>query len=58
MPTAPSPASPTPKGRLTDHRINLTLYKLLTIMEGDLDEVLQALQHAREAEQLAELGLD
>ena len=47
-----------PQGRLTDHRINLTLYKLLTIMEGDLDEVLQALQHAREAEQLAELGLD
>ena len=44
-----------PQGRLTDHRINLTLYKLLTIMEGDLDEVLQALQHAREAEQLAEL---
>ena len=47
-----------PQGRLTDHRINLTLYKLLAIMEGDLDEVLQALQHAREAEQLAELGLD
>jgi peptide chain release factor 1 len=44
-----------PQGRLTDHRINLTLYKLLTIMEGDLDEVLQALRHAREAEQLAEL---
>ena len=43
------------QGRLTDHRINLTLYKLLTIMEGDLDEVLQALRHAREAEQLAEL---
>ncbi len=44
-----------PQGRLTDHRINLTLYKLLTIMEGDLGEVLQALRHAREAEQLAEL---
>ncbi len=44
-----------PQGRLTDHRINLTLYKLLAIMEGDLDEVLQALRHAREAEQLAEL---
>ena len=44
-----------PQGRFTDHRINLTLYKLLTIMEGDLDEVLQALAHAREAEQLAEL---
>ena len=44
-----------PQGRLTDHRINLTLYKLLAIMEGDLGEVLQALQHAREAELLAEL---
>jgi len=44
-----------PQGRLTDHRINLTLYKLSFIMEGDLHEVLQALQHAREAEQLAEL---
>ena len=44
-----------PQGRLSDHRINLTLYKLLYVMEGDLGEVLEALQHAREAEQLAEL---
>ncbi len=44
-----------PQGRLTDHRINLTLYKLLAIMEGDLGDVLAALQAAREAEQLAEL---
>ena len=44
-----------PQGRLTDHRINLTLYKLLYVMEGDLGDVLQALQHAREAEPLAEL---
>jgi len=44
-----------PQGRLTDHRINLTLYKLQFIMEGDLDEVLGALKAAREAEQLAEL---
>ncbi|AVP58626.1 peptide chain release factor 1 [Pulveribacter suum] len=44
-----------PQGRLTDHRINLTLYKLLAVMEGDLQEVLDALQHAREAELLAEL---
>ena len=44
-----------PQGRLTDHRINLTLYKLLTIMEGDLGDVVNALQAAREAEQLAEL---
>ena len=44
-----------PQGRLTDHRINLTLYKLLAIMEGDLDDVITALQVARGAEQLAEL---
>jgi peptide chain release factor 1 len=44
-----------PQGRLTDHRINLTLYKLLTIMEGDLEDVITALQIARGAEQLADL---
>lgn len=44
-----------PQGRLTDHRINLTLYKLLAVMEGDLDEVVQALLLARRAEQLEEL---
>ena len=44
-----------PQGRLTDHRINLTLYKLDRIMEGELDEVVAALRHAREAELLAEL---
>jgi len=46
-----------PQGRLTDHRINLTLYKLPLIMEGDLGDVTQALQHAREAELLADLEL-
>ncbi len=44
-----------PQGRLTDHRINLTLYKLGQIMEGDLTDVLAALQAARAAEQLAQL---
>jgi peptide chain release factor 1 len=44
-----------PQGRLTDHRINLTLYKLSFIMEGDLEEVTQSLQNARQAEQLADL---
>ena len=44
-----------PQGRLSDHRVHLTLYKLLTIMEGDLDDVVHALQAARAAEQLAEL---
>ncbi|WP_119153882.1 peptide chain release factor 1 [Caldimonas tepidiphila] len=43
-----------PQGRLTDHRINLTLYKLQAAMDGDLSEVLGALRVAREAEQLAE----
>jgi peptide chain release factor 1 len=44
-----------PQGRLTDHRINLTLYKLGSVMEGDLDDVIAALQAARAAEQLAAL---
>ncbi len=41
-----------PQGRLTDHRINLTLYKLQQIMDGDLGDVVAALQAARAAEQL------
>ena len=44
-----------PQGRLTDHRINLTLYKLTTIMEGDLSDVTAALLAAQAADQLAEL---
>jgi peptide chain release factor 1 len=44
-----------PQGRLTDHRINLTLYRLQSIMDGDLGEVIAALQAARAAEQLAAL---
>ena len=44
-----------PQGRLTDHRINLTLYKLLQVMEGDLSDVIHALQVARGTELLAEL---
>ena len=44
-----------PQGRLTDHRINLTLYKLQQIMDGDLHDVVQALQAARAAEQLGQL---
>jgi peptide chain release factor 1 len=46
-----------PQGRLTDHRINLTLYKLLQIMEGDLQDVVDALQAYEAAEQLAALEL-
>jgi len=44
-----------PQGRVTDHRINLTLYKLAQIMNGDLDELLDALQQEHQAELLAEL---
>lgn len=47
-----------PQGRLTDHRINLTMYKLLNIMEGDLGDVIEALKQAREAELLAELEVN
>jgi peptide chain release factor 1 len=44
-----------PQGRFTDHRINLTLYKLLSVMEGDLGDVVEALQAYEAAEQLAAL---
>ena len=44
-----------PQGRLTDHRINLTLYKLAQVMDGELGDVVQALKAARAAEQLAQL---
>ena len=42
-----------PQGRCTDHRINLTLYRLEAIMEGDLDEVVEALATHAQAELLA-----
>ena len=42
-----------PQGRMTDHRINLTLYKLAAIMNGELDELLEALQREYQAEELA-----
>jgi peptide chain release factor 1 len=44
-----------PQGRMTDHRINLTLYRLDYIMDGDLDEILLALQNEHQAEQLLAL---
>jgi len=44
-----------PQGRLTDHRINLTLYKLDTIVNGALDDVIQPLQQEYQAEQLASI---
>ncbi|BET12016.1 peptide chain release factor 1 [Pandoraea sputorum] len=45
-----------PQGRMTDHRINLTLYKLEYIMDGDLDEMINALVTEHQAELLASLG--
>lgn len=41
-----------PQGRVTDHRINLTLYKLQQVMDGDLDEMIDALAENRQAELL------
>jgi len=45
-----------PQGRVTDHRINLTLYKIAAIMDGDLDELTGALMAEHQAEQLAALS--
>ena len=45
-----------PQGRVTDHRINLTLYKIEQIMDGDLDELFAALAAEHQAEQLAALA--
>ncbi|MFO7770191.1 MAG: peptide chain release factor 1 [Roseovarius gahaiensis] len=44
-----------PQGRMTDHRINLTLYKLDQVMQGDLDEVIDALTADAQAAMLAEM---
>jgi peptide chain release factor 1 len=42
-----------PQGRVTDHRINLTLYKLDDVMNGKLDELIAALNQEHQAEELA-----
>lgn len=47
-----------PQGRLTDHRINLTLYRLDEILQGDMDQVIEPLLQELHAEQLAELERD
>ena len=44
-----------PQGRVTDHRINLTLYRLQQVIDGDLDELIDALQQEHQAELLAEI---
>jgi peptide chain release factor 1 len=45
-----------PQGRMSDHRINLTLYKLDQVMQGDLDEMIDALTADAQASMLAEMG--
>ena len=45
-----------PQGRVTDHRINLTLYKLDAVMNGDLDEIINALITQHQADELARLA--
>jgi peptide chain release factor 1 len=45
-----------PQGRVTDHRINLTLYKIAQIMDGDLDELSATLMAEHQADQLAALA--
>ena len=47
-----------PQGRVTDHRIKLTLYKLDEVIEGDLDSVVQPLIQEHQADQLKNLGND
>ena len=47
-----------PQGRVTDHRINLTLYQLDDFIAGDMDSVIQPLIRELQAELLAELGDD
>jgi peptide chain release factor 1 len=44
-----------PQGRVTDHRINLTLYKIDQVMAGELDLLIEPLRHEHEAEQLTQL---
>jgi len=43
-----------PQGRVTDHRINLTLHRLPTVLEGDLDELIDALRERDQSQKLAE----
>ena len=45
-----------PQGRVTDHRINLTLYKLEQIVEGDLTGLIEPLRSEHQLEQMAQLG--
>ncbi|MDH3602344.1 MAG: peptide chain release factor 1, partial [Candidatus Tectomicrobia bacterium] len=45
-----------PQGRVTDHRINLTLYKLEQVLQGDLTDIVEALRLADQAAKLQAVG--
>ena len=45
-----------PQGRVTDHRIGLTLYRIDEIMDGDLDEIIDALRMEEQARKLREMN--
>ena len=45
-----------PQGRVTDHRINLTLYNLAAVMDGELGEIIEKLQSEENTEKLKESG--
>ncbi len=45
-----------PQGRMTDHRINLTLYKLDEVMQGQLEQIVGPLNHEYQADQLAAMS--
>jgi len=44
-----------PQGRITDHRVNLTLYRLTEVMQGDLDELVDTLTREHQADELQSL---
>lgn len=46
-----------PQGRVTDHRINFTLYNLAAVMDGEIDEIIEKLQIEENTERLKESGL-
>ena len=46
-----------PQGRMTDHRIKLTMYNLQAVMDGDISEIIEKLQIAENAERLKEAGI-
>jgi len=47
-----------PQGRVTDHRINLTMYNLQSVMNGDIEEIIEKLQMAENVEKLKESGIE